>query len=433
VFYRLVRSIIRFALSLFYRLEIVRQVEDYSGPVLFVGNHPNSLIDPGIVFAVIPRQLTFLAKEPLFRTPIFGQLLKGLGALPVYRKVDHPGQMEKNEGTLETAAQALIDHKAITIFPEGKSHSAPQISDIKTGCARIALRAARGGSALRIVPVGLTYQQKTRFRSRVHVEVGHAILVDGANAVTPENEQEWVKNLTEKIDDSLRNVTLNLETWEDIALIETADKLLSLKNGFKEKDPERMRLLAKGATHLRNADAEAFSDLKDDILSYRARLDLLRADPQDLHFEPRGVVPFVVRNLVALILGLPLFLLGLALFCIPFLLLKISAELLPLAKDRIATFKLMAALVVAPLWWVLLASVGAVYWGIPGFLLGLLGSLPLALFTRYFLEHRNAAIADANTFLRIGSRQKLRQHLLFEGERLQEVLSSIVQTVLPKL
>src|SRR5689334_8914900 len=125
VFYRFVRAVIAFALGLFYRLQVTSAADDLTGPVLFVGNHPNSIIDPAMVFATAPRQLTFLAREPLFRVPLFGWLLRGIGALPIYRRQDHPGQMAKNEGTLDAAAAALGEGKAITIFPEGKSHSDP--------------------------------------------------------------------------------------------------------------------------------------------------------------------------------------------------------------------------------------------------------------------------------------------------------------------
>ena len=64
---------------------------------------------------------------------------------------------------------------AITIFPEGKSHSEPQLAALKTGAARIALKALAGGADVTVVPVGLTYARKHRFRSEVCIEVGAPI------------------------------------------------------------------------------------------------------------------------------------------------------------------------------------------------------------------------------------------------------------------
>lgn len=435
MFYRLVRSIVSVALGLFYRIEVTRRVEDFAGPVMFVGNHPNSLIDPAMVFMITTRPVTFLAREPLFRAPVLGWILRGLDALPVYRKQDHPGLMEKNEGTLDAAAKALFDQRAITIFPEGRSHSEPQLSDIKTGCARIALKVAKGGKALRIIPIGFTYAQKQQFRSKVHVEVGEPILVEAVGALEGDAEQQWVRTLTNKVGDAMRAVTLNLETWEDLDLIQTADRLFAMRNGFREKDVDRLRLFAKGASMLRNYDPERFDDLKEDVLSYKKRLDVVRAEPESvgLQFESSQVLRFITRNLAAMLFGFPLFLLGLLLFAAPFLFLRALALAVPVSRDRVATLKFVSAVLMVPLWWTGLVAAGCSMWGIPGMLVALFGALPLALFTRYFLERRHAAFNDMLAFFRLGSREKLRAHLLTEGERLQEEIQRTADELMPKL
>ncbi len=433
--YGLIRAVVAFALKLFYRLEVVSKVNDLSGPVMFVGNHPNSLIDPALVFVITDRQVTFLAREPLFRIPVLGWLLRALDALPVFRKQDNPGLMEKNEGTLDAAAKALTQGRAITIFPEGKSHSAPQLSDIKTGCARIALKVARGGMALRIIPIGLTYSQKHRFKSKVHIEVGEPLLVSAVQTLEGEAEGEWVRALTQKVGDALREVTLNLETWEDLELIETADRLLSLRNGLSEKSPDRLRLMAKGAALLRNEDPERFDEIKDEVLSFRKRLRIVRADPGNLklHYQRFEVLEFIGRNLAALLLGFPLFALGLVLFAVPFLFLRALALAVPVSRDRVATLKFTTALILVPLWWALLSLAGWWVAGSLGFTVALLGALPLALFTRYFLERRHAALDDLLTFRRLGNRVQLREHLLFEGERLQEEIQRLADEFLPRI
>src|SRR5687768_3151784 len=101
MFYRFLRAVIAFALGLFYKLRVQGLGADVSGPVIFVGNHPNSIIDPALIFVITDRKVTFLAKAPLFKTPVFAQILKGIDALPVFRKADDPAQMNKNEGTFE--------------------------------------------------------------------------------------------------------------------------------------------------------------------------------------------------------------------------------------------------------------------------------------------------------------------------------------------
>ena len=165
--YGVVRRVVAFALRCFYRIERTGPpVPD--GPLVLVGNHPNALVDPGLMIAVSSRPLTFLAKEPIFRMPVLGALVRALGALPVVRAQDAPVRMRENVEALGAAARGLAAGRAIALFPEGRSHSEPSLGALKTGAARLALQA---GVPVRIVPVGLTYAEKGRFRSAARIRV----------------------------------------------------------------------------------------------------------------------------------------------------------------------------------------------------------------------------------------------------------------------
>jgi hypothetical protein len=137
--------------------------------------------------------------------------------------------------------------------------------------------------------------------------------------------------------------------------------------------------------------------------------------------------------MAALLLGFPLFALGMVLFFVPFLLLKALALAVPVSRDRIATLKLVSALLVVPVWWTLLTLAGWALAGVPGLVVALLGALPLAVFTRYFLERRRAALGDLVAFFKLGNRRALREFLLAEGERLQEELQRTAEELKPKL
>ena len=171
--YGVVRGVLSSALRLFYRIERAGPALP-EGPLLLVGNHPNALVDPGLMIAVSSRPLTFLAKEPIFRMPVLGALVRALGALPVVRAQDDPSRMRENVEALGAAARGLAGGRAIALFPEGRSHSEPSLGALKTGAARLALQA---GVPVRLVPVGLTYAEKGRFRSAVRVEFGPALEV----------------------------------------------------------------------------------------------------------------------------------------------------------------------------------------------------------------------------------------------------------------
>lgn len=143
-----------------------------SGPALVIANHVNNLVDPLLLLAFLPRAPRFLAKSTLFSHPVVAPLVRGLRSIPVYRAQDRE-DVSRNARTFERCCAALRAGSAIAMFPEGRSHNEPRALPLKTGAARIAL--AAGAPGLRIVPIGLSYERKFKFRSRVLVRVGAPI------------------------------------------------------------------------------------------------------------------------------------------------------------------------------------------------------------------------------------------------------------------
>ena len=131
------------ALRLFFRRIEAAGVEKVpkTGAIIFVLNHPNGLVDPGIVFVSLPRRVSFLAKSTLFDVPVGGYLLRLIEALPVFRRVDAGNDLAKNRFTFENCEELLARGRCIAIFPEGISHNETKLQPIKTGAARIALGA----------------------------------------------------------------------------------------------------------------------------------------------------------------------------------------------------------------------------------------------------------------------------------------------------
>ncbi len=301
MFYRAFRALASLALRLFFRVETPVDPTGalkLEGPVMYVGNHPNALIDPGLMLILATRQVTFLAKEPLFRMPVLGQIMRGMGALPIFRKQDGPGDTSKNEGTLLASVGALVQGRAITLFPEGKSHSEPQLAELKTGAARIALEAARQGAAVKLVPVGITYEAKNRFKSRVHLEVGKALEAKDFLERAGEDPHDAARRFTDAIANALRQITLNLDAWEDLPILETAEALYSLRVGEHAGNAERRKAFARGMSLLREEQPERFEKLKAQLAAYRARLSLLSVSPDDLssQYRPGTVAFFILRN-----------------------------------------------------------------------------------------------------------------------------------------
>jgi 1-acyl-sn-glycerol-3-phosphate acyltransferase len=107
------------------------------GGVLLVMNHISHL-DPPVDAVFVHRNgrvPRFLAKESLFRAPVFKHLISRAGSIPVYRASAAAGD------SLVAAKEALQDGKLVIIYPEGTITKDPAgwPMHARTGVARLAM------------------------------------------------------------------------------------------------------------------------------------------------------------------------------------------------------------------------------------------------------------------------------------------------------
>ncbi|EHR51665.1 1-acyl-sn-glycerol-3-phosphate acyltransferase [Saccharomonospora marina XMU15] len=96
-----------------------------SGPVVLVANH-SSMIEPQLIFGMLPRRSVFLVKEELF-TSVAGWGLRRIGQVPVRRSAP-------DRGALLTAVGVLREGGLVAVFPEG-SRGAGDVSQAQRGAA----------------------------------------------------------------------------------------------------------------------------------------------------------------------------------------------------------------------------------------------------------------------------------------------------------
>lgn len=84
VVYRLLRGIARLALHVFSRRIEVEGLEHVpaDGPVLFVANHPNVLVDPLLPVISLSRRVTLTATHSLRKNPVRRRLTSAVGVIP---------------------------------------------------------------------------------------------------------------------------------------------------------------------------------------------------------------------------------------------------------------------------------------------------------------------------------------------------------------
>ncbi|MEW6074004.1 MAG: 1-acyl-sn-glycerol-3-phosphate acyltransferase, partial [Planctomycetota bacterium] len=361
---RLLLGIARRVVRLHYRLGHLGGAVPAAGPVLLVANHPNGLVDPVVLACTTRRRVRFLGKAPLFDLPILGRVLRGLAVLPVYRPQDGDDPA-RNEATFAAAIAALRAGDLVCLFPEGVSHSDPSLRALKTGAARMALGAeAAGGFAVgvRILPVGLVYRSRRRFRSRVATWVGAPIEVRDLAASFRAEERAAVRDLTARIAQGIGEVTLQLDRWEDLPLLELAERIW--REGEEER-VVRLKRFADGVRALRARDPGRVEELALRIAAFGDRLAHLGVTVADL--DVRYTVPNVLRfflvNLRQLVLWLPAAAAGAAFWYLPYRAVGWIGRRHAPSPDTAATTFLLAAAVLFPAWLLLAALAAALAGG----------------------------------------------------------------------
>jgi glycerol-3-phosphate O-acyltransferase / dihydroxyacetone phosphate acyltransferase len=350
----------RFALRVYYRLELSGSPVAGRGPVLLVANHPNSLLDPAFVVGYARRPVRFLAKAPLFRDAAVGWLVRGAGAVPVYRAMDDPSLTSRNEETFRAVHAALAEGAAVGIFPEGVSHSEPSLVPLRTGAARIALGAAElHGAAFPIVPIGITLRQKERFRSAALVLAGEP--VEWSDLATAGRGADAVRELTRRIEAGLREVTVNLDRWEDAPLVEGAVEVWSAERGGPSGPGERVGWIGEAAAtlgRLRRTGDATWAPVAEALERHLADLQGLGFRPGDLGEDTRlsTALGWTLRKLGSLLLlGVP-GAVGAAAFWIPYRLTGALEERARPDHDVRATFRVLAGSLLFLGWLALLAT-----------------------------------------------------------------------------
>ncbi len=155
--YTVARWLLLAVMRLLFRWEVSgRENVPSSGPVVVCANH-RSYWDPPILGCALPRPVWFMAKEELFRIPLFGRLITALGAFPVRRGA-------ADLAALRRALSLLREGRAVGVFPEGRRVFGDEVADGRAGA--VLLAAATGAP---IVPVAICGRPVPFRRLRVRI------------------------------------------------------------------------------------------------------------------------------------------------------------------------------------------------------------------------------------------------------------------------
>jgi glycerol-3-phosphate O-acyltransferase / dihydroxyacetone phosphate acyltransferase len=196
------------------------------------------------------RPLMYWAKASLFKNPIAAKVLYTAGVIPVDRGA------KDNHKLFAGTFKALSDGDCVALFPEGTSYTMPRIVQFKDGASWAVLEymkwvqegsAPKSAKEALIVPVGITYTDKSKYRSSVVIEfvcfyvfrpflISHLLRYGKPIHMEEYREQFMsavegeprlaVKRLTHRIEQDMVELTVNAPDWETLLCGQTARNLL---------------------------------------------------------------------------------------------------------------------------------------------------------------------------------------------------------------
>ncbi|UXX79427.1 1-acyl-sn-glycerol-3-phosphate acyltransferase [Reichenbachiella carrageenanivorans] len=267
---------VQIALRIFYRKVSIHKAVDLpsTGPLIIMGNHPNTFMDPLIIATLFKQQVGFLGNASIFIHPIINAIFAFFKVIPVYRDKDvAPGEKIDNEKTFRDCYKFLENNGSLMMFPEGTSYHELKLRKIKTGGARIALSAEKRNQfelGVHIMPVGLYYSDPSKFRSKIYVNTGELIAVKDFEEAYHADEVAGVYALTESIKKSLEALTITTEDKEQEALFFKVKRiykkeLIKKLNAGKQEEFELTKEIANAIQYFKVTFPNKYEGIKAQI------------------------------------------------------------------------------------------------------------------------------------------------------------------------
>lgn len=137
------------------------------GGVILAANHISNW-DPPVAAAFVPRKVCYMAKEELFHVPLFGRVIRALGAFPVRRGASDRAAIRKAINLLESGA-------CLGVFPEGTRSRTGALGKAEPGLALLALK-----SGAPVVPAAIVGTNRIFSRGcffpRVEIRYGEPLV-----------------------------------------------------------------------------------------------------------------------------------------------------------------------------------------------------------------------------------------------------------------
>jgi hypothetical protein len=312
-----------------------------------VALHRNGAVDGFVYRQAVPRAVFLISSQ--LRCSFLARCF--FCGIAVTRRGD-AGDRSENAAALRECVQLLADGGGLVVFPEGTSSLGPRHQPFRNGAASIALEALERQVPLRIVPLGIHYEQAWAFRSRVEVVVGEPI----ATALPEDlSDSGRLRDVKQRLTTALESVGAN---FPSAATQEEAGRLACLA----ALDPSRSFF-----TSLKSLE----SGVPESLAAQGRELESRLAGCRVLRYQGVALFPNASwwQDAWCLLLAGPVVLAGGLINLPPLLAGYLAARRRADGPNVIALWRLLAGLPLSLLWWGLV-SAALLGFGLGGWLAG---------------------------------------------------------------
>ena len=201
MWYRLIQTLLQGLFLVLFRVRVMwRGNVPAQGGVLLISNH-QSFLDPILVGLALPRLVSYMARQSLFRRWLPAKLLASVGTFPVRRG-------RGDIGAIREAITRLEQGSPLLVFPEGTRTYDGALAAFRDGFAMIARRAG-----VPIVPVAIEGEYvawprgRKMFRCRtIRVGFGRPITPAEAKAIGRREVAGEVRTQIERMIERLASI-----------------------------------------------------------------------------------------------------------------------------------------------------------------------------------------------------------------------------------
>ena len=178
MFYKIMKNLCMFIFRIWFHIQYVGSENiPNGGGYILICNHISN-IDPILLAGNVKEPICYMGKAELFRNPVLGFIFRHVNAFPVERG-------KGDTSAIDTSVKIISDRKILGIFPEGTRSKDGKPLRPKSGAALIAKMTGAD-----VLPCGIVYENKKKFRSKVTVSFGEVIPFENLGFTSEQNARE---------------------------------------------------------------------------------------------------------------------------------------------------------------------------------------------------------------------------------------------------